>query len=49
MKPIRSVSVYYRDKGGVMRKIPNVKAQIHNGDVFRVYTLYPVKTQELKL
>tara|TARA_R100001463_G_scaffold126536_1_gene184297 strand:+ start:667 stop:816 length:150 start_codon:yes stop_codon:yes gene_type:complete len=49
MKRFRSVSVYYRDENKVMRKIPNLKAHLDSGEVFRVYTLPPVKEQELKL
>tara|TARA_R110002110_G_scaffold135567_1_gene319728 strand:- start:895 stop:1044 length:150 start_codon:yes stop_codon:yes gene_type:complete len=49
MKRFRSVSVYYRDEEGVMRKIPHVVAHLSRGKVFRVYTLPPVEGQELKL
>lgn len=47
MKRFRSVSVYYRDEEGVMRKIPHMKAHIARGKVFRVYTLPPGKLGEI--
>jgi|TARA_R110000823_G_C15853923_1_gene492464 hypothetical protein len=47
MKRFRTVSVYYRDEEGVMRKIPHVVAHLDKGSVFRVYTLPPVELQEM--
>lgn len=49
MKRFRSISVYYRDENKVMRKIPHLKAHLDKGKVFKVYTLPPVKEQELEL
>lgn len=49
LKRFRSVSIYVRDKDGIMRSIPNVKAFIDNGEVVKVYTLPPGKLQEMNL
>ena len=49
LKRFRSVSIYVRDKDGIMRSIPNVKAFSDNGKVVKVYTLPPVKLQEMNL
>ena len=38
-KPVRAVSVYYRDEKGVMRVIPNVKVLIIDNRPDKVYTL----------
>lgn len=48
-KRFRTVSVYYRDEEGVMRMIPNLKAHISRGKVFRVYTLPPGELGELAI
>lgn len=37
----RSVSIYYRDSDGVMRKIPYVKVTMKDDQLFQLYTLSP--------
>ena len=49
MKPVRALSVYFRDTDGVMRKISNVKVIVVDGAATKVYTLPPVTEQELIL
>ena len=46
---VRALTVYYRDKDGIMRAIPKVKCIVTDGRPEKVYTLYPVKEQELIL
>ena len=46
---VRSVSVYFRDENKVMRRIPDVKALVIDGVATKVYTLPPVKLQEMDL
>ena len=46
---VRSLSVYYRDEDGIMRAIPKVKVIVIDGRPDKVYTLFPVKDQELIL
>ena len=49
MKRFRAISVYYRDENKVMRRIPDVKALTDGKLVYKVYTLPPVKPQEINL
>jgi phage I-like protein len=49
MKGVRVLTVYYRDKDGIMRSIPKVKVRTIDGRPDKVYTLYPQKEQELIL
>jgi hypothetical protein len=49
MKPVRALTVYYRDEEGIMRAIPKVKVLVVDGRPDKVYTLFPVKEQELIL
>jgi len=46
---VRSLTVYYRDEDGIMRAIPKVKVIVIDGRPGKVYTLFPVKEQELIL
>ena len=49
MKPVRALTVYYRDEGGVMRTIPKVKVIVVDGRPDKVYTLFPLQEQEMVL
>ena len=46
---VRALKVYYRDEDGVMRAIPGVKVITIDGAPDKVYTLFPIKYQELDL
>ena len=46
---VQSLTVYYRDEDGIMRAIPKVKVIVTDGRPDKVYTLYPIKEQELIL
>ena len=43
----RTVTLYFRDQSKVMRAIPNVKGVVWKDTLAKVYTLYPLRPQEL--
>lgn len=49
MKFVRSVKLYYRDESGVMRAIDGLRVIVVENRPEKVYTLPPLKDQELRI